>query len=385
MRTLLRLFAASLLLITLASAASRTERRPRNREAAGDSEQPGLAEYLSKTEADIARIDAADARLPRKPIVLGCNLILAHGSTIARVPDDVLLAYADALKEAGAQRIEINPLVTARDEAQVEAKYTALVNHIRKLGLKVAINPEATEPSRGGITTFEQYQKEAISRYESWASRLQPDEFVLVHEPTTMSARMHIETRPEQWRAFIEATASVVRRASPRTRIGAGCFAGTSARETPFFEEFSRIPVLQFLTADNYVSDAAAIERMDHMAAVAHSAKKPIYIEETWRPHFILPGTRHEHGKSMESESALGFGYKGFEALDAKWLDAMARYAATHGFESMTAFQTRCFFLYVDAKPTDGPEFDSKVEQAIRHRDRTDTFRAFQRIANESR
>jgi len=338
---------------------------------------PGLAEYMTKTRGEIQRMTDAFSKLPRKPIGFGCNLTLAHGGTIRRVPLDVLEAAADALKEAGASRIEINPVVTGSVDPAVEAKYKALIAHIRGLGLAIAINPESADPNQGGIHDFAEWQSAAVREYAQWAAEFQPDYFVLIHEPTTMAARLHVQTTPADWRGFIEATNKVVRQASPKSRIGAGCFAGLTDREIPFFKEFSQLGELDMLSIDNYVGTERAINTMDQMVAMAVAAHKPYYMEETWRPHFIRKGAQHTEGASIESISALGYGYEGFASLDAKWMEAMSLYAATHGMESMTVFQTRCFFLYVPSQPTDGPDYDRKVQAAILQKQRTPAFDGF--------
>ena len=337
----------------------------------------GLPEYLKRTDLQINRMMAAYGNAPRNPLVFGCNLVLAHGGIINRVPVPVLLKSADALKEAGAQRIEMNPLVKDGGDPRAARKYKAVIEHIRALGLQIAINPESADPAIAGISNFDTYQKAALAAYAQWASDYKPDHFVLVHEPTTMAARMHIHTTPEQWRGFIEATAKAVKQASPRTRIGAGCFAGLTDREIPFFQEFSTIPELEFLTLDNYVGTPRAIATMDQMVKIAGGAQKPLYMEETWRPHFLRKGQPHMEGKSMESISAIGFGWAGFESLDERWIQAMTLYAATHGMESVTVFQTRCFFLYVTSGPTDGPVYEKQVEQAVLENKHTQTLEAF--------
>jgi hypothetical protein len=338
---------------------------------------PGLADYLRQTDADITRITNDCAPLPRQPIGFGANLVLAHGGTIGRYDLDVLQPYVAALKAAGAQRLEFNPTVRPRAEPRTARKYQALVAEIRRLGLTLAINPEAPMGANSTFGSFEEYQQAALTAYAQWAAQLQPDIFVLVHEPVTMSNRLHVKTTPAQWRAFIAATARVVKQASPQARLGAGCFAGLSDREVPFFEAFATMPEIDVLTVDNYVGSREAEERMDQMVKVAREARKPLYMEETWRPHFVEPGAHHAQGDSMESISAIGYGWSGFQALDARWLGVMALYCASHGLESMTAFQTRCFFHYVDAKPTDGAGYDQQVAQAIGSGQHTATWDAF--------
>lgn len=344
--------------------------------------QAGWEQYLQTTDSQITQIMQDDARLPRKPITFSANLTLAYGTLIKQVPTNVLLAAADALKEAGVERIDMNPSVTDVRDPEAEAKYDALIRHIRSLGLKVALNPEYEQPKRHGVT-FAQFQKNALERYAEWAARYKPDEFVVVHEPTTMNNRMHLEASPEQWRGFVVATAKVVKQASPHSRVGAGAFAGISEHDVPYFEEFARIPEVEVLTVDNYVGRADAMRRMDHMVQVARDARKPVYMEETWRPHYMPAHLHHQQGASMESEAVIGFGYSGFEPVDVKWLRAMALYAATHGMETMTPFQSRCFFRYVDTAPFDGPGYDKRVEQAILEKNRTQTFAAFQQYIKE--
>ena len=342
-----------------------------------------LTEYLGQVNAEMDKLLAEYARLPQKPLTFSANMILAHGSIVKRVPVEVLLACAEALKDAGVQRVDLNPGITSIFDPEVRSKYEALIAHIRRLGLQVAINPEYDKHNDTTITTFRGFENTVVKAYAEWAARFKPDHFVLMHEPTTMMARMGPDTTPRQWRGFIEATAAVVKRASPRTRIGAGAFAGASPREVPFYEEFAHMPELEFLTVDNYSGSHAAIARMDQMTRLAHEVHKPVYMEETWRPHFMPPGVQHKKGNSQESESVFGFGYAGFEPVDAKWLKVMTLYAATHGMESMTPFQTRCFFHYAKAPPYDGPTYDREVEQAILHRQRTKTFFAFQQLTRE--
>jgi len=353
---------------------------------AGDSsvplgQTPGLDEYMKATANEIATINATDSRLTNSKIQFGCNLVLAHGANIGHEPLDVLLAAADALKAAGAERIDINPVVTVKPEPAVAKKYLALIAHIHQLGVKLELNPESEPPARTGIDSFATFQDTALKDYADWAARYKPDNFVLIHEPTTMSARLHIQTTPDQWVSFIQAAAKVVKAASPNTLVGAGCFTGLSDRETPFFDAFVKLPELDFVTFDNYVGTPRAVACMDHFNQLAHAANKPIYMEETWRPHFLEKGAKHEQGASMESISAVGFGYAGFQDLDAQWLNAMAHYAATHGMQDMNAFQTTCFFAYTDLDPTDGPGFDNKVNAAVLANQHTPTYTAFQTLA----
>src|SRR5579872_2581297 len=72
---------------------------------------------------------------PTRPVVFSANIPMANGASIATTPLDTLLDYVDGLKQAGAQRIEFNPGLTSLSDPIVMAKYDALVQHIRQLGL----------------------------------------------------------------------------------------------------------------------------------------------------------------------------------------------------------------------------------------------------------
>ena len=78
-------------------------------------------------------------------LIFSANLVLAHAAFIKYFPLDVLMKYADALKEAGARRIDIytNPAAWAQNDFATIAKYKALIEHIRKIGLEIAISPDS--------------------------------------------------------------------------------------------------------------------------------------------------------------------------------------------------------------------------------------------------
>jgi dipeptidyl aminopeptidase/acylaminoacyl peptidase len=83
--------------------------------------------------------------------------------------------------------------------------------------------------------------------------------------------------------------------------------------ELPYFKEFASIPELDYLTYDNYGANARSL-------AIAHQANKPVYMEETGRPHYVslkdLP--RDWQSKSLETYSKRGVGAIEFEPLDSK-------------------------------------------------------------------
>jgi hypothetical protein len=335
--------------------------------------QDDQTRYFNSVNAAINHLINQCGALPKKPIIFSGNMTLAYGTAVRFVPVPVLLRYADALKEAGCRRIDFNPGLTSLSDPAVADKYDALVRHIRELGLQLAINPEYMR-GEAPIGSFRDYQALALKASSDLAARYKPDIIVVMHEPTTMAARMGLSIAPADWSQFLAAAAQAVKRASPRTRAGTGAF----SRELDFFRNFAGLPDLDLLTLDIYSADPQVLQACSQMIGMAHAAHKPVYIEETWRPHFITGRLPPDwQAGSLEQYSPKGVGNAIFAPLDSAWLQAISLFAATHGMEAVTVFRTTSFFRYVTSGPDQGnsPEYLRQVMQAIEAGRRTQTSR----------
>jgi len=319
-----------------------------------------LSSYTASFTGTVASLTSQYAPAAKSPVIIGANLYLAHGAIVPGVDTQTLLDYVDGLKAAGAQRIDFNPGLTTINNSTSAAKYDAVVQHIRQLGLRLAINPEFNAPGDGIITSFEQYQTMALAAYQQLAARYQPDRFVIVHEPTTMAGRMGLTTTVADWDGFVNALAPVIKAASPRTLVGAGDFYGArpngqgNSTELAYYADFVANPVLDFTTMDVYADDAGSIAQFAAWAQMAHMNNKLVYMEETARPQFLPdPLPADWATQSNEAIAVYGSGYSAFAPLDAAWLAAMTAFASANGMEAMTYFQTNTLFLYVSSGVTD--------------------------------
>lgn len=336
--------------------------------------------YISSLNATLDNLIAKFSNLPQQPVMFSSNLILAHGVGVAKVPTPVLLQYVDALKAAGAQRVEFNPGVTSVDHPEVMEKYDAVVKHIREAGLQVEINVVYArigyENADMQVQRFRDYAAPAVKACAQFARRYHPDYLVAVHEPLTMDARLGIRAAPEAWTAYLNAAIRAIKQASPSTLVGAGAF----YRELPYFQAFAAVPNLDFLTMDIY--DATQLNIYDQMVEMAHTAHKPLFIEETWRPAFTGPLQRGAWATGVETHTIKGVGSADFQELDAKWMKAIVLYAATHGVQSVTPFYSQTFFAYVTSgpdRPTDR-EYNERVLQALSQGQRTKTFEEYRSL-----
>jgi len=328
---------------------------------------------------------------PPKPIIFSGQEVFAYGASIANVPLDALLQYADGLKASGVQRIDFNLGVTSLSNPLAMANYDALVRHIRQLGLYLAINPDF---QNGEITvnTFQDFQNVAIKTYPQIVARYHPDNFVIVHEPTTQAARMGITTTPADWDAFIRAVEPLIKAASPHTRVGAGdC---SHCNEETYFADFASIPTcnsstlatgcLDFLTMDIYTDTELSLDTS--WAETAHTSGKGVYIEETFAPKYLsgTPQDFQSNPGGAEVYTIIGSANAVFEDLDQLWLADMAKFAQAYGMEAITPFTTQTFFLYVTCSGTTCPDkttgnsgYSPLVLPALAQGDLTATAKAY--------
>jgi uncharacterized protein (TIGR03437 family) len=318
------------------------------------------AQTLSSYSASLtSSMNSLMQQYPAKsPVIIGANNYLADGAIVQGVSTQVLLDYVDGLKAAGAQRIDLNPAMDTVNNAASEAKYDAIVQHIRELGLQLAINPQFAT-NEAPLGSFQAFQTLATQTYAIMAARYQPDRFVIVHEPTTMAGRMGLQTTVADWTGFVDAMAPIIKAASPATLVGAGDYYGArptglgNSTEAAYYAAFVVDPNLDFTTMDVYTDDPASIAEFAQWAQMAHANNKIVYMEETGRPSF-LPTTLPANWASQSDEalSVYGSGYSAFAPLDAQWLAAMTAFCSANGLEAMTYFQTNTLFLYVSSGVT---------------------------------
>jgi len=316
---------------------------------------------------------------PTHRITFGANVVPAYGTKLYNEDLNVILDYIDGLKASGVQRIEFNPGIFTLTHPANVTKYDEIVWHIRQLGLQLAINPEY-ETGEPPVADFAAYQTQALSAYQTLAERYQPENFVIVHEPDTMTGRMGITSGISDWHNFILAAAPVIKAASPHTRVGAGCVYNTELTfynmENEYFQDFATIPVLDFLTMDVYSTD---FSQFIQWAQLAHANGKGVYIEEVWAPHDVPIPVPTGTGEDLDELSVVGPANVDFMAMDINWLHGMALFASAMEMESMTPFTTETFFAYGPAgadKPTE-TAYQDQYTTAVQQGQLTGTAKAY--------
>ena len=312
----------------------------------------------------------------RKRIEFSLNLFIAHEAWIQATPQDALLKAVDAFKEAGADRVDINPGLTGwlDNDQRIVAKYDAAVERIRKYGMKLVLNPQYS-PIKHKMSSFSEWQDKAMKLYTELARRYQPDIFVVSHEPSTMSARLGKKVTISDWVSFVRQAAKAVKQQSPKTRIGAGGLAS----EEDYFYSFVALPEVEVLTLDIY--NLKDLKTYNKMIYAARERGKPVYIEETWRSPYFQP----KPGMTADKASMQNIGNKEFEVLDSQWIRTMTAYAQAQGLEAITPIWMFTFFKYVDGQGNvDDPSYNRAMIEAIMKDERTSTFQTIQELVKEN-
>ncbi len=324
-------------------------------------------------------LDEVSKRIPeqaRRRIEFGLNLFIAHEAWIEGIPQETLIRAVDAFKEAGVNRIEVNPGQYPwldHDQATI-VKYDAAIERIRQHGLKLMLNPQYSTVKHK-VHSFAQWRRLALILYAELARRYRPHTFVVIHEPSTMAARMGQKVKVSDWVGFVRETARAVKENSPSTRIGAGGLAS----EQEYFDAFVLLPEVEVLTLDIY--GLRELQVYNQMIRAAQSAGKPVYIEETWRPPYV----KSQSGMTPDTASLKNVGNREFQTLDSRWLSVMTAYAQANGLEAITPVWMFPLFCYIDGSgDLNDPTYNRAVVEAIMRGERTKTFRTLQELVHEN-
>ena len=340
-------------------------------------------QYIAQLNASLDQVIAQARRLPLHPIIFSANHPLAHEAWIDRFPRDRQERFLDGLIEAGVHRIDINiglfpwwdgPMIPGAggNRARAIETYDLLVGRIRARGLQLAFNPQYSPVYHR--LSFEEFAEAAIRVYSVVAARYQPDTLIVLHEPTTMAGRLGQTVSVQQWATFTDRAIRAVKAASPRTRTGVGGLAA----EAEYLTVLTDVPGVEVMTLDIY--ELGALPRYTDLVAMAKQKGKQVYIEETWRTPYSTDPTL-----SPEERGAAGIGMDVYQALDVKWLGAMALWASALNLEAVTPYWTQTLFKYV---PQGGHGIDQAynalVMEAVGNNERTATFFGFRDIIRAS-
>ena len=251
---------------------------------------PSPEAYIADQNAGLDAVEASIAGLEGKKLLFAGVLYLAHGQIIAKMPLDVLIAYADALKEAGVERVDIYTTQSAwPDKIPADiAKYDAVIEHIRRIGLKLGFDPTADPHTlKGG---YAQWKPWAIAAYTEMARRYQPEKFSVMHEPTAMDMSLREKVSPATWAAFATQACAAIAAVSPHTV----CTVALLPFERAEFDALIKVPAIKSIGFDifgdghdliNY-DNSGLRHQIDELATLikaARAAGKSLHIAETGR------------------------------------------------------------------------------------------------------
>lgn len=329
------------------------------------------AEYIAAVQPYFELIQAKAIALGGTRPVPYANLVLAHELLIASTPQDVLLKQVDQFAAIGVVQVDIQmgqfPWRSPQNAAAI-AKYDAVIARIRSHGMRLGINPQYSS-TYFTVANIGEWLLAIGPVMQTVTARYSPETLIVVHEPTTMDARMGTSSTPAQWASFATLTSAAVKGIDPTTKTGAG---GLNTEST-YIDAFILVAGLDIITFDIYT--LAALPTIITLNTSAQGAGKETRIEETWRPPCIhTPGT-------PEEEVVQNVGNDELAAMDKLWINMISSWAAPLGITAVTPFFTQTFFAY-GVGQTDAFEsaYLLEVHAATLAGETTTSYRATQRI-----
>jgi len=330
-------------------------------------------DYLKLMNRALDKVKVRSLRGHLHKLKFRANLFFAHEVCIKNMPISTLKKYVDALNEAGVHGVDINMGLSPwidRYQPSID-KYDKLIEYIRSRNMRLAINPAYWAAHK--VRDFKEWTENTLIAWEEIARRYNPDQFVLVHEPSTQEMRMGFSVHPGKWVEFVKGTARVVKRVSPQSRLGAGVL----AKEEAYFKKFIQMPELDTISFDIY--NLRDLKTINSMVKKARNTGKIVYIEETWRTPYWIP--RGSTSVNLDDVISTGIGLERFQELDAKWLETITLYASVMQMETVTPFWTQTFFKYVrEGGHALKGDYNLQVLSAIERGDRTATFEVFKEL-----
>ena len=354
---------------------------------------PSPEAYIADFNTGLDSWDASIKEKKEARPLFAAVLHLAHGNIIGNMPLDVLDAYADALKAAGAERIDIytTPAAWPDKTPAIIAKYDAVIAHIRQIGVKLGFDPTAdVRPVEGG---FAVWKPGAIAAYTEMARRYQPEKFSVLHEPTAMNSKLHDKVTPQQWADFSSEACASIAKVSPHTQ----CTVAVLLFERAEFDALVKAPGIQSIGFDimghgtdiiHYDNKGLIhqLAEIEHMVSAARAAGKSLHIAELGRQTWGYQGSRGSNGASGSTSSPYApydIGNARYLALDERYFTTMVHFAAAHHFDSVQLMRTTTFFTY--APPGTNPslvsgDYIAAVAKAVAAKKRTGMFDTYRKI-----
>lgn len=281
--------------------------------------------------------------------------------------DDLFLG---AISDLGTDAVYFSIFPQAYDA--YKARYDRAAEKIKSGGKKFIMSynvggSSENDPTFSSMPTVDQYiQKE--NQYIDYYMAYEPDYFLVVVEPYTVSNRVKAKWTAADWKKIIQETSMHVKSINSKTKIGAIM----TIADFNVFDAIKNLGTLDIIGFNIYGNRRATEEYKDSVCAgdcvgakldeVGRLGKEP-WILETWS------GSAGEatFDKDWRSE------------IDGKWLKVMEYYAQKHGAKNMMPFFTAKFI-------SKGNVFDfNGIERALENKERTEAFYIFKDVIKEAR
>jgi hypothetical protein len=246
-------------------------------------------------------------------------------------------------------------------------KYDLLVSRIKqdsKLALAYFVTPKTFDILYGRPPTFEEYLDLEKTYTTIFMTEYDPDYYFIVVEPVySIQNRIRVQFTLEQWEILVDEVATLVKSIDKDTVV----ITGLNGGELKYRDVFSNSPNVDVVAfnafqIDRYEDNSPFTESIEH---VKNAKGKEVWIWMTW----WRTCSAHTNPPSPDPECWEPY----TETLDSKWMKVVTYYAQRHGITNVNPFWSDKF-VSSDVLFTENP---TEYQQALRNRDRTITFCAY--------
>lgn len=294
-----------------------------------------------------------------KPLALGAQL------PARPFPIEELAAYLQHLADLGAGAIAIHtpyPLFSPKQPsaAQNLQYYRQVVESARQHGFLVLI--DAGVSSDGNVTGSQakipiaNLAGELRLHIQTIIDEIAPDYLTILNEPDRLALIADGEVNPEAYSLLMNSILTGLEPGSVLLGAGAGNW-----NDLAFFEIAAQEERLHYLDMHIALTGRSSLVRLFEFSEIARQNQRRLFIGQAW----LQKSTQAEAATLPASSVAIRNAFSFWEALDARFLTLLDRYAQQNRVDLLVVSGTPYFFSYLEYEASLPSLPASEIEQLV--------------------
>ncbi len=294
-----------------------------------------------------------------KPLVLGAQL------PPLPIPTEELSAYLQRLADLGAGAIALQipyPLLAPEHPAAAQnlQYYQRVAESARQSGLLLLINtgvdPDAFAIGSQAKIPIATLAGELRLHNQTIIAEIAPDYLTILNEPDRLALIADGEVNPDAYSLLLNTILTGLDPGSVLLGAGAGNW-----NDLEYFEIAAQEERLHYLDMHITLTGRSSLVRLFEVSEIARQNQRRLFIGQAW----LQKSAQVEAATLPASDAAIRNAYSFWEALDARFLTLLDRYAQQNRVDLLMISGTPYFFSYLEYETTLSSLPASEIEQLI--------------------